>query len=67
MLVPDVGGLERIELRFHRQHDIDDVREREIEGVGPVPAAPAEMISDRVLGDVPQRVIQRLDADHAVL
>jgi hypothetical protein len=46
VLVPDVGSLERIELRLHCQHHVDDVAEWKIEGVRPVPASPAEVIAD---------------------
>ena len=39
MLVPHIGGLEGIGLRLHLEDEIDDVLERQIVGVRPMPAA----------------------------
>ena len=44
-----------------------EVGQRDVVRVRAVPAAPAEVIADLLLGHVLQRVIQRLDALHAVL
>jgi len=39
MLVPHVAGLEGIGLRLHLEDQIDDMLERQVVGVRPVPAA----------------------------
>src|SRR5262249_52676293 len=57
----------RLGLRLHPQHDIDHVDHLDVVGMRTVPAAPAEMISDLLLGDVAQCMIESLDADHAAL
>ena len=49
VLVAHVGGLERIALRLDLQHQVDDVLERQIVGVRPVPGAPAQVIAHAVL------------------
>ena len=49
VLVAHVGRLERIALRLDLQHQVDDVLERQVVGVRPVPAAPAQVIAHAVL------------------
>jgi len=43
---------------------IDDVAHRDVGRMRAVPAAPAEMKTDSVLGQAAQRVVERLDPDH---
>ena len=50
VLVADVAGFKRIGLAVDRQHDVDDVAHRDVGGVRAVPAAPAQMEADAVLG-----------------
>ena len=67
VFVADIAGLERIGMRIHRQHDIDDVAHRDVGDVGSVPAAPAQMEADAVLRQAADRVVERLDPDHREL
>ncbi len=59
MLVPDVGGLEKIRLRIDRQQHVHDVRKRNVVSVRSVPAAPAQVVSNLLLRDVAQGMIER--------
>ena len=67
MLVAGVRGFEQIGLRLHPQHDTDHVDHLDVVGMRAMPAAPTEMISDLLIGDVAQRVVQGLDPDDAAL
>ena len=58
----DVGGLERIALRVDLQHEVDDVLERQVVGVRPVPGAPAQVVAHAVFRDALERVVDRVDA-----
>src|SRR5215471_147672 len=62
MLVPHIGGLEGIGLRFNPEDQIDDVLERQVVSVRPVPAAPAQMVAHSLFGDAGQRVVDGVDA-----
>src|ERR1700676_978047 len=65
MLVARVGAFDQISLRLYLQDDIDDAIEFEIVSVGPMPAAPAQVIAHAFLRNVPQRVIERRDPHRA--
>ena len=58
--------LEQVALRVHAQHDVDNVRHRNVVDVRAVPAAPAEMIADLLLRDAGHRMIERLDPHQAI-
>jgi len=45
VLVPDIAGLEGIGLRLHFEDQVDDVLERQVVRVRPVPAAPAQVVA----------------------
>ena len=64
VLVADIGGLERVGAALDGQHHVDDVAHRDVGRVGPVPASPAEVKADAVLGQAADGVVERLDADH---
>ena len=67
VLVANVGRLKEIGLRLDRQHQFHDIRHRDVVGMRTMPAAPTQVIADLAFWNVAQRVIQRLDAQHAVL
>src|SRR5262245_24214225 len=46
----------------HLEHEVDNVLERDIEHVGPVPAAPADMITGALRRQTLKRVVQSSDA-----
>jgi hypothetical protein len=56
----------QVALRPHPQHQINELVELDIEGMGAVPAAPAQTIADAVLREVAQRMVKRLDPHLAV-
>src|SRR6516165_6407062 len=62
MLVPHVAGLEGIGLRLHLEDQIDDVLQRQVVGVRPVPAAPAQVVAHSFFGNANKRVVDGLDA-----
>ena len=62
MLVPHVAGLEGIGLRPDLEDQIDDVLERQVVGVRPVPAAPAQVVAHSFFGNADKRVIDGIDA-----
>ena len=62
MLVSDVACLEGIGLRPHLQDQIDDVLERQVVGVRPMPAAPAQVVAHLLLGNADKRVVDGIDA-----
>ncbi len=66
VLVAPVGRLEQIGLSVHLQHEIDDVRHRDVMGVRPRPGSPAEVIAHAVGRNALQRIVQRLDPGRAV-
>src|ERR1700758_4002057 len=53
VLMTHVAGFDRIGLRLHAQHDLDDVAQRQVRDVRSVPAAPADMEANAVLGNSP--------------
>src|SRR5271170_8422735 len=61
MLVTNIAGFERIGLAVDLQHDLDDVAHRNVRHVRAVPAAPAQMKTDTLLRQSPDRVVERLD------
>ena len=67
VLVADIAGLERIGLTVDGQHHLDDVPHGNIRDVRTMPAAPAQVETDPVPRQSPQRVIERLHADHREL
>ena len=62
VLVARIGLLDAVGADLHLQQQIDDVLQRHVEGVRPVPAAPADVIARALLGDAAQRVVERVDA-----
>src|SRR6187200_2950643 len=58
VLVTDVARLQRIRARMNRQQQIDDVAERDVGEMWTMPAAPAHVIADALLGDPLERVVQ---------
>src|SRR5262245_58164034 len=53
VLVPRIRHLERIAADSYPQHEIHDVLDRDVVGVWPVPATPAEMVARLLRGDAP--------------
>jgi len=51
MLVSHVASLEGVGLRLHLEDQIDDVLERQVVGVRPMPAAPAQVVAHLLLGN----------------
>src|SRR5215469_9959558 len=49
VLVPRVGRFNQVGTGLDLEHDVHDVRERDVVGVRAVPAAPAQVVSDAVL------------------
>src|ERR1700722_15128522 len=62
MFVPNIGGFDGIGSGFYLENQIHDFFERGIGHMRHVPAAEAHMISNAVLRDSSERVVQRLDA-----
>ena len=54
VLVPDVAGLDRVSANANLKQDVDDVPEWQIGGMRPVPAAPAYVAADPILGQTAQ-------------
>jgi hypothetical protein len=50
--------LDRVVAGVDREQQVDGVAQRRIVGVGPVPAAPADVVADAILGDPAQRVVE---------
>jgi hypothetical protein len=61
--VPDVAGLDGVRLGVDLQQQVGDVDQVDVRDVRPVPAAPADVEPDLVLGQAVQRVIDDLDAE----
>ena len=61
VLVARVGLLDQVVAGAHLEDEVDHVGERRVVHVGAVPAAEADVVADALLGDVPQRVVERLD------
>src|SRR5689334_24926920 len=66
VLVPCIRRLDQLALRPYPQPQVDQLVEFDVEGVGAVPAAPAQMIADAVLRQAAERMIERLDPYLAV-
>jgi len=58
VLVPRVGRLERIGLRPNFEDEVNDRFEGDVCRVRSVPAAPAHMIADPVLGNATERMVE---------
>src|SRR6202030_1812062 len=43
VLMPRIGSFDQVGLRPYPQHQVDELRQLDVEGVRPVPAAPAKM------------------------
>src|SRR5579875_1330252 len=67
VLVPRVRRFEEIGPCFDLQHEVDDMDHLEIERVGSMPASPAEVVANPLLRDVPQRMVECVDPQFAVL
>ena len=65
VLVRGVAGFDRVGAGVDLEHEVDDVGERDVGGVRPVPAAPADVVAHAVFRQAAQRVVQRLDAHAA--
>ena len=61
MLVTDVAGFDQVRLSVDTEHDVDDVAQRKIGGVRPMPAAPADMIAHAIDRDAFEGVIQNFN------
>ena len=66
MLVPNVAGLDGIGLRLDPEHHVDNVTQRNVGGVRPMPAAPADVIANAIFGNAGERVIERIDPQRRV-
>ncbi len=66
MLVPRIGRLKRIGLRPDFQDEVDQRFERDIRRMWRVPAAPAYVIADAVLGNSGQCMIEQVNAAFAI-
>src|SRR5215472_5417045 len=62
VLVARVGSLDRVGTRLHFQHEIENVLEWQIVRMRAVPAAPADVITDPILGQPLERVIERVNS-----
>jgi len=58
MLVPRVRGLERIGLRSNFEDEVNERFEGDVRRVRSVPAAPAHVIANPVLGNATERVVE---------
>ena len=63
VLVTRIGHFQKVAADLHLQDEVDDVLERDIEGMRPVPATPAHVIAGALLRQSPERVVERLDAE----
>ena len=61
VLVARVGLLDQVVAGGDLEYEIDDVGERRVEGVGTVPAAPADVVAHPFAGQPAKRVVERLD------
>ena len=55
VLVTNIARLDRIALGVHAQHYLDDVTQRNVRGMRPLPAAPADVMADAVLWNTLER------------
>ena len=63
VLVAGVRLLDQVVARVDREHEVDDVLERRVEGVRAVPAPEADVVADPVLRDPRERVVERVDPE----
>src|SRR3970282_3008954 len=57
-----IGGLDGIGVGAHLENDVDDVLERDVVLVRPVIAAPAGVKAHPLRRNIPERVIERVEA-----
>ena len=62
VLVARVGGLDQVGANADLQQQADDIFQRQIRRVRPMPAAPADMVAHALLRNIRQRMVERLDA-----
>jgi hypothetical protein len=62
IFVSDVACLEGIGPRPHLEDQIDDVLERQVVGMRPVPAVPAQVVAHLLLGNADESVVDGIDA-----
>jgi hypothetical protein len=63
VLVAGVGLLHGVVAGVDLEDEPDGVAQRRVVGMGPVPAAPADVVADPLLGQAAQRVVERVDAE----
>src|ERR1700730_2737243 len=63
MLVADVAGFNRVGACVNAEHQVDDVPQRNVGGVWAVPASPANVITNAILRQSAERMIEGLDAN----
>src|SRR5215471_18134104 len=61
----DIACLDRVGLRPNGEHEVDNVGERDVSRVRPVPAAPADVITNAIFGQSAKRVIERINTHPA--
>ena len=61
VLVPDIGGLDRVGSGIDAQDQVDDVLERGVGHVRHVPAAEADVVADTLHRNALERVVQGVD------
>src|SRR5215467_4117948 len=66
-VVARIGGFDRVAAGVDVQHDIDELRQGQVVGVGTLATAPAHVDDDAVLGNAAQGVVQCIDAHLRVL
>src|ERR1700751_865617 len=62
VLVAHIGGLNQISTGAYLEQQADDILERQIRRVRPVPPTPADLIAPAILWNVRQRMVERLDS-----
>src|SRR5262245_50715431 len=58
VFVAHVAGFDQVRLRVNTEHNVDDVAQRKIGGVWPMPATPANVITHAIHRDAFEGVIQ---------
>ena len=67
VLMAHVAGLDRIALRLHLEQKINNIFERHVAIVRPMPAAPADVETNAVFGNSLERVVHGLDLESGPL
>src|SRR5262249_56196440 len=65
VLMADMACLDRVGLRANGEHEVDDVGERDVSRVRPVPAAPTDVVTNAIFGQSTKRVIERINTHPA--